>query len=186
MESISLKNPNLIEDAEEENLKPYPWKELKKFVPKNGRIAELYCGSSLPTLPGLAKIVGTKGHIYAVDAEDFPIGLDYKSTRRTSARVSETPIKTDELDTLIFAKLGWMYALSLMNPIEKQEFAAEAVRILKPQGYLIICDSKYPINSENGFTLTDEHVQTFLPQPFKRLKILELDDKNQLTIYQKC
>ena len=102
------------------------------------KLADLGCGPGFAT-EALARLVGSNGHVFAVDASDKFASIVAAKAEATShitfhqCDVSSTPIADKSVD-FVFAR--WLFCF-LTAP---EKAIAEARRILKPDGKIVILD----------------------------------------------
>jgi len=153
---------------------------LRKIGIKSGQsVLDFGCRTGHYTIPA-AKIVGSKGIVYAVDKEQQALNelqqkaihLDLKNIKaiNTSGQI-QISIENDSIDVILFYDV-----LHYHEKKEREELYCQAYRVLKQDGLL----SVYPKH-----TLEDEPIQEFRRLSLSDVK-QEIEDSNFIFDQKHC
>jgi len=134
-----LDNPGRIKD-----LRPFELLRDVAGVSAGETGVDFGSGTGFFALP-MAELVGTKGKVYAVDSSDEMMGHIKAKNPPPNVALVKSDVRNTGLDSRIADVC--LLAFILHEVKEPDVLVAEAVRLLKPGGWLVVVDWKAELDS---------------------------------------
>ena len=125
-----------------------PYRLLRKYVKPGDKVMDLGCGSGYFSLP-LANMVGSKGHVYAVDMQaDMLSQVSEKLTRIQVAGPVSTILSSGE-DVGITESVDFILAAYVMHEVPNQALFFQSLREkLKPGGQMFFMEPDFVVSKQ--------------------------------------
>jgi len=103
------------------------------------RVADVGCGTGFFTIP-MAKIVGAKGKVFAIDLQEEMIAILNKKIQKLKIQNIETLVSTEEKIPLPNESVDLALMASVLHELDSYATVEEVYRFLKPHGVLAVLE----------------------------------------------
>jgi len=103
------------------------------------KVADVGCGTGFFTIP-MAKIVGAKGKVFAIDLQEEMIAILNKKIQKLRIRNIETLVSTEENIPLPNESVDLALMASVLHELDSYTTVKEVYRFLKPHGVLAVLE----------------------------------------------
>jgi ubiquinone/menaquinone biosynthesis C-methylase UbiE len=126
-----------------------PRKILKPFVKEGMTVADIGCGPGFFTIE-MAKIVGHRGNVTAVDLQEGMLEIVRKKTENTSLR-NTIEFHNCQANKIGLSKLfDFILVFYMLHEVPDQKsFLAELNGILKPEGKILLVEPKFHVTKKD-------------------------------------
>ena len=105
------------------------------------KVADVGCGTGFFTIP-MAKIVGDKGKIFAIDIQEEMIAILNEKIQKLEIKNVETFLSIEEHIPLPNESVDLALMASLLHELDRYATVEEVYRFLKPHGVLAVLEWK--------------------------------------------
>ena len=136
----------------------HPHKILKEYINEGFLVVDIGCGPGYFTIP-MAKMVGSKGKVIAVDLQEKMLGLVKKKAHKNGVkdRVETFKCQSEQIGLKLEQKADFILAAYMVHETpDPINFLKEVKEFLKVGGKLLIIEPKMHVSLEKFQQLLDD------------------------------